>query len=295
MHKPPTPREAAETQAPKTAIAAVLKTHVQLILKRMGLYNRLKASPLYGVYWRVANRSLVDDRGKEVAFYRNLLKGLHPGGLIFDVGANQGTKTDVFLRLGARVVAVEPDETNQHILIERYLRFRLTRTPVVIVGKAVSDKSAVETMWIDEPGSAKNTLSGKWVETLRNDGTRFGQRLTFALRKEIPTTTLDQLVTKYGLPFFIKIDVEGYELSVLRGLRRPVPYLSFEVNLPEFRPEGLQCVEVLGRLAAEGRFNYAADCRQGLAREDWLGPQEFSRVLSQCEDKSIEVFWKTSP
>jgi FkbM family methyltransferase len=259
----------------------------------MGLYHRLKASPVYSLYWSVADRSLIDDRRKEVHFYRHLLHGFRPGDLAFDVGANHGTKTDIFLRLGARVVAVEPDETNQEILRERYQRYRLAKKPVVIVGKAVSDRSATESMWIDEPGSAKNTFSQKWVDTLRADGERFGHSLEFAQQKEVETTTLEQLMSIHGLPFFVKIDVEGHELEVLRGMQRAVPYLSFEVNLPEFREEGLQCVDLLGRLAADGKFNYAADCRRGLLLEQWFSCQEFQPLLSRCGHKSIEVFWRT--
>ena len=272
---------------------STLKPQIQGMLKRAGLYNRLKGSSIYSLYWRMADPSLIDNRSREVDFYRNLLKGFPEGGLIFDVGANQGTKTDIFLRLGARVVAIEPDQTNQQILRERYQRYRLTPKPVVIVGKAVSDKNAVETMWIDEPGSAKNTFSRKWVDTLRTDDERFGHSLQFGQKQEIETTTLEQLFGLHGLPFFVKIDVEGHELSVLQGMRRPVPYLSFEVNLPEFMEEGLKCVELLAGLAVDGKFNYAVDCRRGFILKEWLSPQEFSPLLSRCIDESIEVFWKT--
>jgi hypothetical protein len=98
----------------------------------------------------------------------------------------------------------------------------------------------------------------------------------------------------HGVPTFIKIDVEGYELNVIRGLQRPVPCLSFEVNLPEFRSEGLQCIEILGNLASTGKFNYAVDCEQGLALERWLTASEFLHVLGQCTENAIEVFWKES-
>jgi FkbM family methyltransferase len=271
-----------------------LKPQLQKTLKRLGLYHRLQASSLYDFYWTLADRSLVARRGKEIEFYRQLLSGFRQGDLIFDVGANHGAKTDVFLRLGAQVVAIEPDNVNQQILKEKFLRYRLTRKPVVIVGKALSDKKKVERMWVDEPGSAKNTLSRKWVETLRGDEERFGHRLNFGQWTEVETTTLEQLITEQGLPFFIKIDVEGHELSVLQGLHRPVPYLSFEVNLPEFKSEGLACIERLAGLACDGKFNYASDCQQGFLLDRWLEPQEFSRKLEQCTEKSVEVFWKTS-
>jgi len=91
----------------------------------------------------------------------------------------------------------------------------------------------------------------------------------------------------------VKIDVEGYELNVLRGMQRPVPFLSFEVNLPEFRREGLKCVELLERLESNGKFNCAENLQHGLLLDRWLGPREFSQMLEHVKEKSIEVFWKT--
>jgi FkbM family methyltransferase len=277
----------------RTITVQSLKPYLQTILRKVGLYQRLRASYIYDLYWRIADRSLLDDRRREIEFYRKLLIGFRRGNLIFDIGANYGSKTSIFLSLGARVVAVEPDDVNQEILREMFLRYRLTPKPVVIVAKAVSNVSAVETMWIDQPGSAKNSFSQKWVETLKRDEERFGHSLDFARHKQIQTITLEELVAIHGPPFFVKIDVEGYEFNVLRGMKRPVPYLSFEVNLPEFRPEGLQCVELLERLAADGRFNYAVNCRDGLVLREWLDASEFSLVLSECTAKSIEVFWKS--
>ena len=274
-------------------MAQSLKRTIQNLLKRLGLYYRLKSSRLHTLYWTVANPSLLESARRELDFYRHVLEGFHAGDLIFDIGANQGYKASLFLRLGARVLAVDPDEENKQVLEATFLKYRLTPKPIVIVNQAVSDKQSVETMWINEPGSAKNTLSRKWVDTLQADEQRFGHTLSFPQRKEITTTTLEQLFTDHGVPFFIKIDVEGYELNVLRGMRRPVPYLSFEVNLPEFRAEGLQCVELLGRMAPEGKFNYTSDCGQGLGLEESLGPEDFSLTLTNCASSSIEVFWKT--
>jgi FkbM family methyltransferase len=271
-----------------------LKKQIQRILKRVGVYERLKASIIYDLYWSVADRSIVVRAEDETQFYCNLLKGFRRGCLVFDIGANHGSKTSIFLKLGARVLAVEPDRTNQEILREKFLKYRLDHQSVVIVGKALSDKEAVETMWIDEPGSAKNTLSRKWVETLKHDDERFGHRHDFGEQTTVETTTLDQLIASHGRPFFIKIDVEGYEPNVLRGLHCAVPYLSFEVNLPEFISDGQECVEMLGRLASDGEFNYVTgEYQQGLALPEWLGAQEFTRALAGCAAKSIEVFWKT--
>jgi hypothetical protein len=74
-------------------------------------------------------------------------------------------------------------------------------------------------------------------------------------------------------------------------MKHPVPYVSFEVNLPEFRSEGLQCIELLSGVAAEGTFNYTVGCQQGLALEQWLGAREFVHTFNACDAKSVEVFW----
>jgi hypothetical protein len=65
-----------------------VKRFGQAFLKQLGLYHRLKTSVAYDLYWNVADSSLVEDRRREVAFYRSLLTGLRPGDVIFDVGAN---------------------------------------------------------------------------------------------------------------------------------------------------------------------------------------------------------------
>jgi len=259
------------------------------------LRHRLQSSFVRRVYWAVANRETLVARQREEDFYRKLLVGLQRGDLIFDIGANRGDKTDVFLKLGARVVSVEPDDSCRAILRERFLQYRLRPRPVTLVGKAVSDKIGTEQMWIDGPGSAVNTISRKWADELKDhkESFKYGHcGLEFSQSEQVETTTVAELMKLHGVPYFIKIDVEGHELSVLGGMQLPVPFLSFEVNLRAFRQEGKDCVQVLRRLKQDGSFNYTPDCSSGLVLKEWLGSDDFSAVLDSCTDESIEVFWK---
>jgi FkbM family methyltransferase len=283
-------------QSARSTVAALALAAAQNVLKHAGIYHRLKASRVYDLYWELMDHRVVAARQAELRFYSALLDGFRPGQLIFDVGANHGAKTEVFLRMGARVVAVDPDESNARLLKEKFQMLRLRRLPITIVAKAVTDRQTTETLWIEAPGSGKNTLSTKWVKILAEDDTRFGSRLTFRHKKEVPTTTLTDLIETYGMPYFVKIDVEGLEAAVLRGLQRVVPHLSFEVNLPDFSAEGLECVKLLERLDPAGRFNFAsgADAVLHLQLSQWASALDFADVLLGCNDKSIEVFWRAS-
>jgi hypothetical protein len=100
-------------------------------------------------------------------------------------------------------------------------------------------------------------------------------------------------MARHGAPFFVKIDVEGAELGVIMGLKRPVRYLSFEVNLPEFAGEGGACVRLLHALSDRSRFNYLGGSDLDLALPDWIPAAEFETVLSRCPETSIEVFCRT--
>jgi FkbM family methyltransferase len=261
------------------------------------LRNRLKSSWIRRIFWMIARRDVFLSNKHEEEFYRGLLVGLKRGDIIFDVGANEGAKADIFLRLGANVVAIEPDGACQGMLRDRFLRYRWRSSRVLLVGKAVSDKHGKQEMWIDGPGSAVNTMSRKWADHLKEnkDGFRHGHfGLEFNRSISVETTTIADLIKLYGVPFFIKIDVEGHELSVLRGMPEPVPFLSFEVNLASFRQEGVECVRQLGHFGPNGQFNYASDCSAGLALKEWHRSEEFCSVLEACIDETIEVFWRSN-
>jgi hypothetical protein len=78
-----------------------------------------------------------------------------------------------------------------------------------------------------------------------------------------------------------------------RQRRREVDF--YHQLLTGYRPQnlifGLECIELLDRVATGGSFNFAADCQQGLAMQQWLQKREFAEVLRHCSEQCIEVFW----
>jgi hypothetical protein len=83
----------------------------------------------------------------------------------------------------------------------------------------------------------------------------------------VPVTTLDTLIDHHGLPAFIKLDVEGFEVEALHGLTRPVPALSFEFTTiqRDLAQAGIARCTALGFT----RFNGALGESQTLAHGDW--------------------------
>jgi hypothetical protein len=93
----------------------------------------------------------------------------------------------------------------------------------------------------------------------------------------VRVTTLDALIARYGAPAFCKIDVEGGEFDVLRGLSYPLKALSFEY-IPATVDVALACVE---RLSELGRYeyNWAPSEPRCLWSSVWLSPVQMANLL----------------
>jgi FkbM family methyltransferase len=157
-------------------------------------------------------------------FYSEFIR---PGDLVFDIGAHVGSRTMVWSRMGARVVAVEP--VPQAVRTLRVLFGRSRR--VKVVPAAVGAEPGSLPMLVSEREPTVSTLSPAWADRMRSErkafaSTRWERSIT------VPVLTLDQLIADYGEPAFCKIDTEGYDLQVLRGLSHPLRALSFEYVPP---------------------------------------------------------------
>jgi FkbM family methyltransferase len=179
----------------------------------------------------------------QLAFYKQFIR---PGDLVFDVGANVGDKTAVFLELGARVVAVEPQESCWRVLKKR---FRHPMSDVTIVSQALAEKEGVISLYVDKSATISSTNNG-WIKAVKKSG-RFSSH-KWDKKIEVKTTTLDHLIKEYGKPRFCKIDVEGAESEVLKGLSVLIDCISFEF-VPERIEKTIECIE---KLSSIGTFQY---------------------------------------
>ena len=150
--------------------------------------------------------------------------------LIFDVGMHKGEDTDFYLRKGYSVVGFEADPE----LIEHcHIRFRdaLKTGRLTIVAGAVAPKSAGRRVtFFRSNQSVWGTVDRNWVERNR----KLGARST-----EVTVDRVDMIEAfhTYGIPFFIKIDIEGSDFHVLETLSSLVTkprFLSIESEKIKF-------------------------------------------------------------
>jgi FkbM family methyltransferase len=168
-----------------------------------------------------------------------------PDDIVFDIGAHVGDRISSFRRIGARVIALEPQP-----LLQRALHHIHGRDPgVILVPAAVGSENREATMRINSRNPTVSTLSDAFI--VEAFGAEGWQDQIWDQVISVPVVTLDRLIAKFGPPVFIKIDVEGAEDDVLLGLSQSVAALSFEFTTIA-RDVALRCLDRLTVLGPYG-------------------------------------------
>jgi len=195
---------------------------------------------------------------------------VQPGDLVFDVGAHVGDRVASFRRLGAHVVAVEPQPPMARVL---RLLYGLSRS-VAIEETAVGREQGRARMMINVDNPTVSSFSSAFVDAARDAPGWETQRWTRSA--DVAVTTLDDLIGRHGLPSFIKLDVEGFEAEALQGLSRAVPALSFEFTTIQ-RDVAIACI---ARCSTLGYISFNAAFGESHALlDDWLDAGEMSHWL----------------
>lgn len=201
------------------------------------------------------------DRSRRAAMDALYARFVTPDDLVFDIGAHVGDRVAAFRRLGARVVAVEPQPA-----LVRTLRLLYGRdADVTITATALGRSEGTVELRLNVDNPTVSTASTAFVQAADGAPGWEGQAWTRAIA--VPVTTLDALIARHGTPAFVKIDVEGFEEDVVAGMRGVLASptcraLFIEVHFALL--EARKTPDAPARIVAELR-------RQGF-RTRWLDP-----------------------
>jgi len=204
---------------------------------------------------------------RKAAFYGLFVK---KGAVCFDLGANMGNRISPLLRLGALVVAVEPQKKCYKFLQRKFGK------KIRLVKKGLGEAESIKEFHISDD-STISSFSGEWINAVK--GTRRFMDKNWNKSAMIAMTTADILIERYGKPAFIKIDVEGYELEVLKGLTQPVEMISFEYTVPEQPGRAIACIEQVAVHHAHIECNYSIGEDLVWAMEEWISPVAMKSLI----------------
>lgn len=217
------------------------RARAKTALRSLGIFPQARR------WYRRIHPGLRRERAEERSFYRQFVE---EGDLCFDIGANVGQTTEALMGCKARVIAVEPNPFCIPVLEWETRGYR----DATIVEKAIGAAGGFADLHFDGTDSTAS-LRADWP--YRGSETR-----------RVSVTTLDELIAEFGPPKLCKVDVEGYEPEVFRGLSRPIPIIRFEFG----RNELSKAMECLARIEEIGGIR-AANLTEGtsttFAREDY--------------------------
>jgi len=232
------------------------------------------------VYVAVLAISNVLSKRKLLRFYSQFVS---KDDLCFDIGANIGNRTRAFLKIGATVIAVEPQDICMQKLLNKYRN----NNKVFLVHKALGSKEGKGNLMLSSSHTV-SSMSKEWIDCIKDSDMFFTSTSAFQWHKtvSVPITTLDKLIEKYGRPTLCKIDVEGFEYQVIKGLSQPVKMISFEFTpTPEFISLAIKSIRHLSTIG-NVKFNYSYGESMTLALSKWVNTGKICNILSSIPRKT---------
>ena len=213
------------------------------------------------------NKEVIKCRAK---FYQQFISS---NDLCFDIGANYGNRVEAFLQLNAHIIAVEPQQTCVNFLKEKY-----KNNNVIVVDKGVADIETTLDYYVSE-AEMLSSFSKRWIDSVKEN--RFNDVKWLGVEQKA-VTTLERLIADFGKPVFIKIDVEGFELKVLKGLKTPITAISFEYAVPENLTDIIGCIEILTMLA-NYRFNFSVGESLLMHLPNWVDSKQIIELIGSSD------------
>lgn len=206
---------------------------------------------------------------------------IHHGDLCFDIGANFGIKTAALLSLGAKVIAVEPQQNLADFITQKFPN-EIKNGNLVVISKGLDTTEGKKLLHIaNDYARSMSTFSEEFLETIiKNSNYAIDGTVT------VEMTTLDNLIKIYGIPKYCKIDVEGLDFQVLSGLshqlasaRGSIDYISFEYNTKgPLLDISSKCIDYISNLG-DYQFNYECSGKGNMFLKNWASGDVMKYIL----------------
>jgi FkbM family methyltransferase len=145
--------------------------------------------------------------------------------LIFDIGMHKGEDADFYLKKGFRVVGIEANPALIRFCEERFAEARRSGE-LTVVGKAIAENAGTIEFYVNDDCSVWGTANRDWME--RNEKVGYSSHTI-----EVPSISMEQLFNDHGLPYYMKIDIEGSDhlcISWLKNYKAKPNYVSVETH-----------------------------------------------------------------
>lgn len=252
--------------------------------------HRINDSRLYQHYLKLRYPEYYARKLREDSFYKQLISQVG-NSLVFDIGANGGGKAVIFAKHAQRVVCVEPSPGAVLVLNQRFANM----PAVTVVNKGAGPREGSLPFHFFGDDDCYNTFSTKWVNVLarRDDQGRPFKESQSVI--DVDVTTLDLLIDQFGIPSYLKIDVEGYECEVLKGLTREISIISIECNLPDFESETMDCLARLDEIQGGAVFNYCTtEPPSKFGSDRWITRSEMEGVVRDRSHRFLEIYSRSA-
>jgi len=157
-----------------------------------------------------------------------------------------GEDAEFYLKKGFKVIGVEANPVLVEQVKKKFIK-EIVDEDLVVIDKAIAPEDVSEIdFFINDDKNDWGTIIPEWN---RNMSSNFNA-IT------VKTIQLEKLIDAYGVPYYMKIDIEGADVLCLKSLSKinVIPdYISVELLSPNnLGKDGVDCLEIISHLCCMG-------------------------------------------
>jgi len=188
--------------------------------------------------------------------------------LIFDVGFHKGEDTEFYLKKGFRVVAVEANPVLYAAGIERFKK-EIDAGRLTLLNVAIADIDGPVRFFVNPRVTEWGTISPDFAARNRQLGAASDAITVQGLR-------FDRILREFGVPYYLKIDIEGADVLCLEGLLR-VSARPTHLSLESSKTSWAALVAEFTRLRALGYSRFKVVSQEGVQHQQCPDPAREGR------------------